>query len=40
MVALQNQVAARFCENSALKRLIWMPKGLQPRDERQTAFIR
>jgi serine/threonine protein kinase len=40
MVALQNQVAARFCENSSLKRLIWIPKGLQPRDERQTLFIR
>jgi serine/threonine protein kinase len=40
MVALQNQVAARFCDSSALKRLIWIPKGLQPRDERQTSFIR
>jgi hypothetical protein len=33
MVALQNQVAAQFCENKPLKRLIWIPKGLQPRDE-------
>ena len=40
MVALQNQVAARFCDNSSLERLIWIPKGLQPRDERQTSFIR
>jgi serine/threonine protein kinase len=40
MVALQNQVAARFCENSSLKRLIWIPKGMQPRDERQSSFIR
>jgi serine/threonine protein kinase len=40
VVALQNQVAARFCDNSALKRLIWIPRGLQPRDERQSAFIR
>jgi len=40
MVALQNQVGARYCDNSSLKRLIWMPKGLQPRDERQTSFIR
>jgi serine/threonine protein kinase len=40
MVALQNQVAARFCDHSSLKRLIWIPKGLQPRDERQTSFIR
>jgi serine/threonine protein kinase len=40
MVALQNQVAARFCEQKPLKRLIWIPKGLQPRDERQISFIR
>jgi serine/threonine protein kinase len=40
MVSLQNQVAARFCDNSSLKRLIWIPKGLQPRDERQTSFLR
>src|SRR5205823_2341756 len=40
MVALQNQVAARFCENSSLKRLIWIPKGLQPSDERQSTFLR
>jgi serine/threonine protein kinase len=40
VVALQNQVAARFCESSPLKRLIWIPKGLLPRDERQTSFIR
>jgi serine/threonine protein kinase len=40
VVALQNQVAARFCDNSSLKRLIWVPRGVQPRDERQSAFIR
>jgi len=40
VVALQNQVAARFCDNSALKRLIWIPKGVKARDERQAAFIR
>src|SRR6185437_14767348 len=40
MVALQNQVAARFCDHAPLKRLIWIPKGLQPRDERQVSFIR
>ena len=40
MVALQNQVAARFCENSSLRRLIWIPKGLEPRDARQSSFIR
>jgi len=40
VVALQNQVAARFCDNSSLRRLIWIPKGLQPRDERQSSFLR
>ena len=40
MVALQNQVAARFCDNSTLKRLIWIPKGVQPKDQRQISFIR
>jgi serine/threonine protein kinase len=40
MVALQNQVAARLCDHSPLKRLIWIPKGLEPRDERQTSFLR
>ena len=40
VVGLQNQVAARFCDNSSLKRLIWIPRGLQPRDPRQTSFIR
>lgn len=40
VVALQNQVAAQFCGSSSLRRLIWIPKGLQPRDERQASFIR
>ena len=40
VVALQNQVAARFCDDSPLKRLIWIPRGLQPRDERQSSFVR
>lgn len=40
MVALQNQVAARFCDRAQLKRLIWIPKGLEPRDQRQSTFIR
>jgi hypothetical protein len=33
-------VAARFCEHAPLKRLIWVPKGTQPRDQRQTSFLR
>jgi serine/threonine protein kinase len=40
VVALQNQVAARHCENSELSRLIWIPKGLKTKDERQASFIR
>lgn len=40
VVALQNQVAAQFCDNSSLRRLIWIPKGLQARDERQALFLR
>jgi hypothetical protein len=40
VVALQNQVAATFCDNSSLRRLIWIPKGLQTRDHRQAEFIR
>lgn len=40
VVALQNQVASQFCGNSSLRRLIWIPKGLQARDERQAAFLR
>jgi hypothetical protein len=40
MVALQNQVAARHCDNSSLRRLIWIPRDLQSKDQRQAAFIR
>ena len=40
VVALQNQIAARHCETSELRRLIWIPKGLQTKDERQASFIR
>jgi hypothetical protein len=40
VVALQNEVAARFCEDAALQRLIWIPRGLVPRDDRQASFVR
>lgn len=40
VVALQNQVAATYCETAPLQRLIWIPKGLTPKDERQASFIR
>jgi serine/threonine protein kinase len=40
VVALQNQVAAHHCGNSSLRRLIWIPKDVRPKDERQASFIR
>jgi len=40
IVALQNQVAALYCGSSSLRRLIWIPKGLEPKDERQASFLR
>jgi serine/threonine protein kinase len=40
VIALQNKVAAEFCGNAPLKRLVWIPKGLQIRDQRQAAFVR
>lgn len=40
LVALQNQVAARFSERSGLQRLVWVPKGMEPQDERQAAFVK
>lgn len=39
VVALQNQVAAQLSNASGLKRLVWVPKGLRPKDERQEQFI-
>ncbi len=40
VVALQNQVAAEFCWQSPLRRLIWVPRDLQPSDQRQASFLR
>ena len=40
VVALQNRIAAEASAAGGLARLVWMPRGMQPRDERQEAFIR
>ena len=40
VVALQNRIAAETSAGGRLIRLVWMPRGIQPRDERQEAFIR
>jgi len=40
IVAQQNRLAAAACVERPLERIIWMPRGLTPRDERQAAFVR
>jgi hypothetical protein len=40
VVAMQNALAAERCAESDLERLIWMPRNVEPRDQRQTEFIR
>ena len=40
LVALQNRLAAEASAAKGLRRVIWMRKGLQPRDERQKLFLR
>jgi serine/threonine protein kinase len=40
VVALQNRVAAEVSSGDSLKRFVWIPRGLVPRDERQAAFLR
>jgi serine/threonine protein kinase len=39
VVALQNQVAAEESARTGLRRIIWIPQGLVPRDARQQAFL-
>ncbi|MGC6448826.1 MAG: serine/threonine-protein kinase [Rubripirellula sp.] len=38
-VVIQNQVAARESGIRELPRIIWMPRGIQPTDERQAEFV-
>jgi serine/threonine protein kinase len=40
VVVVQNALAAERSAASDLERLIWMPRDLKPRDERQAEFIR
>lgn len=40
IVALQNKVAAQLSARIGLKRVIWLPRGLEPRDARQASFLR
>ena len=40
VVAFQNQIAAELSDSRGLQRLIWMPTGLEPRDDRQAEFVR
>lgn len=40
MAELQNRLAAGCTGTSGLQRLIWMPKGLHPKDERQSQFLK
>jgi serine/threonine protein kinase len=40
VVALQNQLAAERSALVGLERLIWMPRNLQPVDDRQAEFVR
>lgn len=39
VVVLQNSIAAKHCIDQPLKRMIWMPRDLEPTDERQSSFI-
>ena len=40
VVVVQNALAAEQSMKSNLARLIWMPRDLRPRDDRQAAFVR
>ena len=40
VVELQNALAAKRSAHHGLDRLIWMPRGVKPRDERQASFIK
>jgi len=39
IVEIQNEVASVASSSSSLKRLIWIPEGFTPKDERQQSFI-
>jgi TIR domain len=39
LLEIQNALASRCSQAGRLTRLVWMPPGLQPQDERQQAFV-
>ena len=39
LAEIQNELAAERSSDPAFSRLIWLPPGFEPRDERQRAFI-
>ena len=40
LVCLQNEIAAERSKDTSFARLIWLPEGLEPREERQQNFIK
>jgi hypothetical protein len=39
IVEIQNELASSTSNKVGLQRLIWMPEGLQPKEERQKSFV-
>lgn len=39
IVEIQNDVASSMSNKSGLQRLIWLPEGLQPKEDRQKLFV-
>lgn len=39
IVEIQNEISAAASSSSALQRLIWIPEGYKPKEDRQQAFI-
>ena len=39
IVEIQNELASSTSSKAGLQRLIWMPDGLQPKEERQISFV-
>ena len=40
IVAIQNRVASQVCSENDLNRIIWMPRGLAPTEERQAEYVK
>ena len=39
IVEIQNELASSTSSKAGLQRLIWLPEGLQPKEERQISFV-